>query len=93
MQVVQAFYVGGVAASVFGVDLDLTWVETGSFGVFGWDSDSAIWIDVLREFGKREVAGDVQFMPKESHAASTSGPASRRKSLRFMNEPLNRTSW
>ena len=34
-----------------------------------------------------------QSTPSDFHAASTSGPASRRKALAFSNDPLNLTGW
>ena len=50
---VKAFYVCGVAASVFGVYLDLGWGEARFFGIFERDSDATVWMELIEtsDFG------------------------------------------
>lgn len=93
VQLVQTLNVGGIASSVLLIDADLVGCEAGLFGLFYGHSDAAIcsgqtfYLGAFCICGKRER---LQLMPRDSHAASTSGLASCRKIFSFRSEPLNR---
>lgn len=92
VQVVESFDVGGEAAAVFGVDLYLVGFQTGAYGLVDWESETSVWdgsasVEILFWYLY------LQFTPRDSHAASVSGPAGPRNSFVFIKEPLNRTLW
>lgn len=93
VQVVQTLDVGGKAAAVLGVDLDLLALQPGFEALADGNGEAAICgvVSRARDVG---VEGDIsQLMPSDSQAASTSGPAPNRNAFSLMNEPLKRTVW
>lgn len=89
----EAFDVGRKATTVFLVDLDVILGKASFVGVFGRDShgsDCENECHAQRDSLEKENS---QSVPSDSHAASTSGLASRRKIFSFRNDPLNCCSW
>jgi hypothetical protein len=87
VQMVQAFDVGGVAAAVFGVDLDVVGCDSGGGGLVFGDDYGMIWRRGLVSDDERGE-GSKHSAPRASHAASTSGPAGFRYMVSYRKDPL-----
>lgn len=79
VQLVKSFYVGRISAAVLLTDPDLlVWREPGLGSPIFWYRNASIWKKLSVYFHFIYHQCDVQFIPRASQAASTSGLASWR---------------
>jgi len=92
----EPFNVRRKSTAVFGVDLDLIRLESRFWSFIHRNCQTSIYFFLSISYVLLSTSRAWKYShptPKESHAASTSGPASCRNILVFSSEPLKVTVW